>query len=105
LDNVFGPVNYLPDFAESGTTQWISGLGKRYINGEGKTGIKGIYSIGIGYSPTVGTVEGDVVFFADLLDEHLNLPSIQERKFNVPTYSGSSLESNFTNYIYQNETK
>ncbi|NEN25409.1 hypothetical protein G3O08_18080 [Cryomorpha ignava] len=64
LDNAFGPANYVPDVAAGSTTQWISGLGKRFIDGRNEMGVAGVFEIGMGISST------EVSFFASIIDEY-----------------------------------
>ncbi|NEN25401.1 hypothetical protein G3O08_18040 [Cryomorpha ignava] len=64
LDNAFGPANYVPDVAAGSSTQWVSGLGKRFIDGRNEMGVAGVFEIGMGISST------EVSFFASIIDEY-----------------------------------
>ncbi|NEN25405.1 hypothetical protein G3O08_18060 [Cryomorpha ignava] len=64
LDNAFGPANYVPDVAAGSSTQWVSGLGKKFIDGRNEMGVAGIFEIGMGISST------EVSFFASIIDEY-----------------------------------
>ncbi len=64
FDNVFGPAGYVPDVVAGTTTQWVSGLGKKFIDGRSEMGIAGIFETGMGISGN------DVSFFATIMDEY-----------------------------------
>lgn len=63
LDNIFGPVQSIPSFVSG--SQWVNGLGKRYINAIKEFGFAGIFEIGVGISSS------DVLFYAQLLDYYI----------------------------------
>ncbi|NEN25403.1 hypothetical protein G3O08_18050 [Cryomorpha ignava] len=92
LDNVFGSANYTPDIASGTTTQWTSGLGKKFIDGRNEMGLAGIFETGMGIS------NNDVTFFASLIDEYrpgitLGRSQVKESK---PDLGGKSQTDSLT---------
>ncbi len=61
-DNLFGPIQPLPNYLGNGQSQWVTGTGKKYINAFRELGIAGIFETGLGVS------SDDVLFYGIMKD-------------------------------------
>lgn len=62
LDNVFGPLQELPSFAQNVSTQWLVSYQKRFLKIKDFSGI---------YAVTIGVDSQDVGYYLSMLDEYV----------------------------------
>lgn len=98
LDNVFGPINFLPKLNVDYSTKWFSGQGKKYINALDELGIECMVELSVGLS------NDHVEFKANILSVNLDVPDdlqIAPTSFLITPNGEGGSDSTMTSYQSQ----